>query len=105
MTAATRAIIPLPTGAIGAYGWELNRDETVSRVFYGETHASGAAEIAVVVEQSYDGEVLNCVGVLRVKHPGGDFDAAGLRELAAIALAAAEALEALLSDVDGSIQP
>lgn len=107
MTTTTTATIriPLPAGAVSAKGWKVNADETVSRVFFGETHVSGAADIVIVGEQSYrSGAVLNCFGAVRVNNPGGDFDAPGLRKLAAIALAAAEELEALLSDGDGTIE-
>lgn len=90
----TTNTIPLPAGALEADEWEVNPDGSVTRIFRG-THRGERVSLEVCGIQDYSGGVLRRVAWLDAGQYGAELDAAGLRQLAADCVAAADELDRL----------
>jgi hypothetical protein len=85
----TSTLIPVPAGAVEAGEWQVSGDE-ITRVFRGTARETGRWYVGIAGRQDHSGEVLTREALVVVEAP---FDAAGLRELAAGVLAAADELD------------
>ena len=91
----TTTTVPLPPGALYADDWETQPDGSETRAFEGLLRGQ-RVQIEIRGIQARSGEVLQRVAVADTELCGGvELDAAGLRELAADALGAADELDRL----------